>query len=293
MKEELVEAGELLNKSRAVMDFDPALLRDALDVGLELAGAAKLAAVKDAEIEAWSFPDMPDSWQGTLDTLRPLRGRNEPFWEFRKKPPMPVIFRPPPKMNSELAHLHLQHPVVQRVLGRFLSQGYSAHDLSRVTVVRTRHDSLVRVIAFGRLSLFGTGATRLHDQLVSVAARWMEGKEDALSPFAEDADRKAVTMLEQLLAESPSLAGVSSTVQAKLAAAAPKVFASLWKPIREEADAVAHDAERAPRSARRGGGRGAPQDPRGTAHVDHQRDRTTPAALLRRPEARQARAGPI
>ena len=244
VKEDIEEAGSLLNRSRKVMDFDPTLLRDAMDVGLELAGAPKLAVAKDAEVEAWSFPEMPDSWQGTLDTLRPARGRNEPFWEFRKREPMPVVFRPPPKMNSELAHLHLQHPVVQRVLGRFLSQGYSAHDLSRVTVVRTRHDSLARVIAFGRLSLFGAGATRLHDQIVSVAARWTDGKDDALSPFAEDADRKAVEMLEQVLAESPSLEAVSASVQSKLVASAPKAFAQLWKHIREEADAVAHDAER-------------------------------------------------
>jgi hypothetical protein len=154
------------------------------------------------------------------------------------------VFRPPPRMNSELAHLHLQHPVVQRVLGRFLSQGYSAHDLSRVTVVRTRHDSLTRVIAFGRLSLFGPGATRLHDQLISVAARWMDGKDGELKPFADDADRKAVELLEQVLTEAPSLEGVSELVQSKLVAAAPAVFSSLWRHIHDEADAAAHEAER-------------------------------------------------
>jgi hypothetical protein len=147
-------------------------------------------------------------------------------------------------MTSALCHLHLQHPVVQRVLGRFLSQGYSAHDLSRVTVVRTRHDSLVRVIAFGRLSLFGPGATRLHDKLVSVGARWIDGKENELKPFAEDADRNAVELLEQVLTESPTLEAVSATVQSKVLAVAPTLFANLWRPIREEADALAHDAER-------------------------------------------------
>ena len=147
-------------------------------------------------------------------------------------------------MNSALAHLHLQHPFVQRVLGRFLSQGYSAHDLSRVTVVRTRHDSLVRVIAFGRLSLFGPGATRLHDQLVSVAARWIDGKEAELKPFAEEADRKAIELLEQVLLESPSLDGVSAPVQARLVGVSPTLFGALWPHIRDEADALAHEAER-------------------------------------------------
>lgn len=240
---QIEEAGEILERSKKVMDFDPTLLRDAVDVGLELAGAGKLQAIPGGDTEAWTMPDLPESWQETVDTLRPPRLRNQPFWEFRKQAPQPVVFRPPSKMNSALCHLHLQHPVVQRVLGRFLSQGYSAHDLSRVTVVRTRHDSLVRVIAFGRLSLFGPGATRLHDQLVSVAARWVEGKEE-LKPFADDADRKAVDLLEQVLAESPSLEGVSSTVQTKLLSAAPGIFSQLWVHIREEADARAHDADR-------------------------------------------------
>jgi hypothetical protein len=190
------------------------------------------------------MPELPESWQATLDSLRPARGRNEPFWEFRKKAPLPIVFRPPPKMNSELAHLHLQHPVVQRVLGRFLSQGYSAHDLSRVTVVRTRHDSLTRVIAFGRLSLFGRGATRLHDDLISVAARYIDGKEAELKPFADDADRKAIALLEQVLAEAPALEAVSASVQAKLLEAAPAVFSKLWRHIQDEADSAAHDAER-------------------------------------------------
>jgi len=244
VRQDIEEAGQILNRSAKVMEFDPALLRDALDVGLELAGAKALEATRADGVEAWRVPELPEAWQATLDNLRPARGRNEYLWEYRKKAPLPVVFRPPPKMNSELSHVHLSHPFVQRVLGRFLSQGFSAHDLSRITIVRTRHDALARVIAFGRLSLFGAGAARLHDQLVSVAARWIDGKEEELKPFAEDADRKAIELLEQVLAESPSLEAVSATVQKKLLLAAPQAFAALWKHIRDEADALAHEAER-------------------------------------------------
>ena len=246
LRAEIEEAGAILNRSRKVMDFDPVLLRETVDVGLELAGAGSLAhtVVGGAGADAWTLPPLPEAWQDTLDILRPPRRRDEPFWDFRKRPPLAVVFRPPPRESSAIAQLHLQHPFVQRVLGRFLSQGYSAHDLSRVTVVRTRHDSLVRVIAFGRLSLFGSGATRLHDQLVSVAARWIEGKEADIAPFAEEADRKAIDMLEQVLAESPSLAEVSEVAQAKVRAAAPTLFASLWRHIRDEADALADEAKR-------------------------------------------------
>src|SRR5690606_31013346 len=134
------------------------------------------------------------------------------------------------------------HPVVQRVLGRFLAQGYSMGDLSRVTVVRNKHDSLVRVIAFGRLSLFGAGAARLHDELVSVAARWYDTRNEELKPFAEEGDRNAVTLLERVLRESPSLKGIPKSILERVQAEAPKLFGQLWKPIHDEAEAHAKDA---------------------------------------------------
>jgi hypothetical protein len=243
LRDEIEDAGGVLNRSQKIMDYDPALLRDTLDVGLELAGAARLRPVKAAGNEAFELPPLPEAWQDTLDTLRPPRKRDEPFWEFRKRPPLPIVFRPPQAMSDAVAHAHLQHPFVQRIVSRFLAQGYSAHDLSRVSVVRTRYDALVRVIAFGRLSLFGAGATRLHDQLVSVAARWVEGKEGELRPFAEDADRKAVEMLESVLAESPTLEVVPEAAQRKVVEAAPALFARLWPHVRDEADALAHDAQ--------------------------------------------------
>jgi hypothetical protein len=244
LRAEIEQSSQLLERSRRVLNFDPALLRDAIDVGLELAGIGPLQ--RDERDEAggrWIVPPLPESWQDTADTLRPARGRDEPLWEFRKRNPMPIVFRPPPKMNSALNHVHLEHPLVQRVLGRFLSQGYSAHDLSRVTVVRTRHDALVRVIAFGRLSLFGPGATRLHDQLVRVAARWMEGREQELKPFADEADRKAIDMLEQVLAEAPTLEAASPALQQRVREAAPRLFSTLWSHVQAEADARAVEAE--------------------------------------------------
>jgi SNF2 family DNA or RNA helicase len=243
LKADVEEAGEILNRSAKVLEFDSALLRDAIDVGFELAGAAKLERDEaHREQVAYKLPSLPESWAGTLDALRPTRGRDEAFWEWRRRAPLPVTFEPLEGWGSEAVHLHLSHPLVQRVMSRFLAQGYSMSDLSRITVVKNKHDALVRVIAFGRLSLFGAGATRLHDQLISVAARWVEGKKDPLRPFAEDGDRKAVEMLERILAESPTLQGIPRAALDRVQAAAPDLFAQLWKPIREEADARAVEA---------------------------------------------------
>jgi hypothetical protein len=74
LRHEIEDAGVILNRSRKVMDFDPKLLRDALDVGLEMAGAGRLERL-EGEDGAWRVPELPDSWQQTLDALRPPRGR--------------------------------------------------------------------------------------------------------------------------------------------------------------------------------------------------------------------------
>ena len=191
------------------------------------------------------YPDMPDSWQPTLDALRPPRGRTEPFWEWRRRPPLPVVFRALDKMDSSRVHLHLQHPFVQRILSRFRSQGYSAQDLSRVTIIRNPEDALVRVVAFGRLSLFGPGAVRLHDQLVPVTAKWLESKgKGHLEPFTDRADRKALDLLERLLKEPASYDGVNKTVESRVLASASEDFAAVWPHIQDEADSLAHEAER-------------------------------------------------
>ncbi|NRB39201.1 MAG: hypothetical protein HRU20_12150 [Pseudomonadales bacterium] len=240
---ELELLDEALDRSAKITSFEPKLLRDAINAGLELSGAKPLQPAPNAVpgAEAFTIPELPESWAETLDSLRLPRGREEYFRDWRAKPLLPVLFESPPKMNSAAAQLHLSHPFVKRIFSRFLSQGYSAHDLNRVTIVRS-NDSLIRVIAFGRLSLFGNGASKLHDQLVSVAARWVESSDEPLKPFAEDADRKALESLEQVLAESPTLDGISEAVQQKVIAAAPDLFSQLWRHLEDEAEAQIHDA---------------------------------------------------
>ncbi|MGO9833387.1 MAG: DISARM system SNF2-like helicase DrmD [Polyangiaceae bacterium] len=247
--EEVDAARKILSASQKVMDFESALLRDAIDVGCELAGCARLTSRApldhETHLATFELPQMPESWQDTIDTLRPPRRRDEGFYDWRKHAPLPVVFDAPARMNSAVAQLHLAHPFVKRILSRFLAQGYSAHDLSRVTVLPNPKDAVARVIAFGRLSLFGRGATRLHDQLVSVAAQWLESKSlGHLRPFAEDADRKALDYLEQLLTQAADLDAVPSRVSDRLRASASSDFATLWKAVEDEADAVEHEARR-------------------------------------------------
>lgn len=234
---DLDEASRILNRSRDMASLQVEHLRDAIDVGLEMAGAEPLVPDDDA---SYRLPDMPGGWERTLDTLRPARRRDQEFYEWRDEPPLPVVFDAPASMTSDVVHLHLHHPFVQRILSRFMAQGYAANDLSRVTVVQNPQDALTRVIAFGRLTLYGAGASRLHEELIGVSARWLEGRGE-LSPFAEEADRKALDQLESLLARSPELT-VSDAVRDRLRKVAPNDFATLWSHVKAEADARRHDA---------------------------------------------------
>jgi hypothetical protein len=154
-----------------------------------------------------------------------------------------VTFTPAAQLSSDLEQLHLAHPVVRRVLDRFLAQGFSAHDLSRATAI-VSPDSVIRVIAYARLSLFGPGAARLHDELVAIAAPWNGNASAAtgVEPYRDSATvAKAVETAERLLATGG--AEPNATIKANVAKSAEALFTALWRPLHDEADARAARAK--------------------------------------------------
>ena len=203
MKLEIHRAGSRLESSSRSLEVAPDSLKGVVEIGLGLAGADALEPVGETSDERpmYSLPPLDRSWDLTLDTLRPPRGRHEAFWEWRQKPPRPVTFHPLTTLSEEAEQLHLSHPFVRRILDRFLAQGFSAHDLSRVTAIVAPDDTVVRVVAYARLSLFGPGAARLHDEIVSLAAAW-SGKASKISPYKDPVTAaKAKATVERLLAQ--------------------------------------------------------------------------------------------
>ncbi len=79
--------------------------------------------------------------------------------------------------------MHLEHRVSQRLLGRFLSQGFMYNDLSRACLAQTK-GSLPLVYLIGRLCLYGHQATRLHEDVIAVCAEWIqpEARKGGLRP---------------------------------------------------------------------------------------------------------------
>ena len=85
-----------------------------------------------------SFPtaslERNPSWRETLNSLRAPRRRGEDFGAWYAQCPIrPIVFEDPgvtPSANRndgsrvEPVHMHLEHRISQRLLGRFQSQGF-------------------------------------------------------------------------------------------------------------------------------------------------------------------------
>jgi superfamily II DNA or RNA helicase len=241
LKKETDASARALQKSRVGLRLSEAALRDLVDEGLKLAGTRGLQPIP-GQRGAYRMPELPPSWVETLDSLRVPRRRDEPLWDWRRKPLLPVVFEPPALYGDAQVHLHLAHPVVLRILSRFRAQGHSAHDLSRVTVVRSS-EAVARVVCFGRLSLFGEGARILHDELVSVAGDWFEaGGEGHLVRYEEEKEQRLLDALEALW-DRPN--DVPAAVQKRLVASARGDFSHLWGDVAAEAEDLARKAEQA------------------------------------------------
>jgi superfamily II DNA or RNA helicase len=254
VREEVERAGRRLESSRRALEVEPDSLRGVVEIGLRLAGALPLTdAGKTSDGRpTYALPALDRSWDVTLDTLRPPRARTEAFFEWRQKAPLPVTFHPLASLSENAEQLHLAHPLVKRILDRFLAQGFGAHDLTRVTAVVAPGESVIRVVAFARLTLFGVGAVRLHDQLVPIAAAW-SGDASTVKPYKDRVTAaSAIVSTERLLAGSAR--APNATICTHIQSNTDALFRALWPALEAEADALGVEArqgllERARREA--------------------------------------------
>ena len=229
----------ILDASYKWLGFEDRHFRDAISASLELLGAKSLAPLSEKEAREnpdqaqWEIPALDEklgtdpTWAATLDTLRSPRKRGQKLWEWRNESPiLPVIFRDSGSLDSQSVHLHLEQRLVQRLLGRFLSQGFVHDDLTRACVCLT-DTAIPRVIMLGRLSLYGQGAARLHDEIVPVVARWRDPEDrEGLQVLGDRTTREVLQTLEDSLA-NPRLREVPDPARERLQASAPQDVADL------------------------------------------------------------------
>ena len=246
---EIEEARKRLQESGRRLNVGGDLLRDVLGVALNLAGAGPLVAAASPEEEpalaCYAVPALGEAWERSLDALRPPREKDEAPWDWIKRPLLPVCFVAPERIATGAVHLHLSHPFVQRLLSRFLAQGFSAHDLSRVAVLSDPRPGRVRVAALGRLGLFGAGASRLHEEILRVGGAWNEAT-GAVEVFAPDSadERELVRDLPDLL-KSPKEATLSPATRGRIVSSASAMFSTLWREVEKDAEARGNDAKEA------------------------------------------------
>jgi len=249
----------MLKDSRDWIGLDDRHFRDALSASLEILGAESLQplddaeAVKDPATARWVIPRLHErmgadhTWAHTLDALRAPIKKGQKRWEWRKEAPIrPVVFRDPGTLDGKVVHLHLEHRVAQRLLGRFLAQGFLHDELTRACILRT-DDPVPRVIALGRMSLYGDGATRLHDEVLAVAAEWQDPATRGrakLKPVGEGSKKEVLQLLDDALAQ-PRLREVPEGISQRLQAHAAQDVDELHPHLERRAEVLSGQAIRA------------------------------------------------
>ncbi len=243
----------LLEDSQESIGLDEAHFRSAISSALELVGAEPLKAISSAEEgpPRCSFPSLDQregadpTWADTMDTLRVPRSREQKPWEWRRVSPIrPVVFQDPGTMTDEVVHLHLEHRIVQRLLGRFSAQGFVHHDLSRACLAQTT-DAIPRVVLLGRLCLYGPSAARLHEELIPVTARWTDPqiRKNVLTPYARESETKTLNLLDEALISGTGRS-IDNQILKQLQASAPKDIEQLLSHLQTRGEEYAVDARK-------------------------------------------------
>jgi hypothetical protein len=189
-----------------------------------------------------------------LDALRPplQPGQNKKKWR-QETQLQPVVFRDPQEVNADRVHLHLEHPLVMRLLNRFLMRGFQTDALSRAAVLGTNDDT-AKLIVLARLSLYGHGASRLHDEVLAVAAEWdPTDPSRRLRKLSAEKTARAMEDLEAALQqrlEAPE--GISAALQSHLSGDVDQLHEALDQKVNERRqEAAAKLAKRADDEAAR------------------------------------------
>jgi len=199
-----------ITDARRWINYSDAAFEQALSCSLTLANHSPLENIQTEKDDGTTFrfpsihteQGLDPTWAPTLDTLRqpPANGKRDHRWRS-DSPIRPVRFTAPEGIDDSTVQLHLGHRIAKRLLSRFLSQGFVHHDMSRACLGQS-DDAIPRVVLIGRLGLFGSGATRLHEEIVTITARWEPSEKRNGSPltaYARDAEARTMEILEKSL----------------------------------------------------------------------------------------------
>jgi SNF2 family DNA or RNA helicase len=250
LRGQIEKLSTMLEDSQNAISFSKDHFRSAISCALQILGADPLKTSPcDPDGSRCIFPAMDQregadpTWAETMDSLRAPRARDQKLWDWRRNSPLrPVVFEDPGVVTDEVVQLHLEQRAVQRLLSRFTAQGFVHHDLSRACMAQTS-DAVPRVLLIGRLSLYGPGAARLHEELVPITARWIDPpvRRGELSPYSREAETKTMTLLDAALLEKHERP-VPDVILHQLQQSASKDVHELLPHLERRAEEFARDA---------------------------------------------------
>lgn len=216
LKDEQQRLQKLLDDAKRRVGVDGADIRQVVEIALKDDNAALKPghfSVADAvalDPNDPAFAKDP-SWAALFDELRPGRPA-KPADRIRWRSRTPVrglVFEPPHVADGQpepqdVVQLHLEHRLIKRLISRFSSQGFRS-DIGRVTAI-VGTGAQPRVVLIGRLSLFGPGARRLHEEIIPITAAWRDTRrtESPLIPFADAGEARTIYQLDEALRDSHS-----------------------------------------------------------------------------------------
>ena len=216
LQREQADLSTALEQGRARVGVDPAALQSVVALAIARTGADEAVTLPPAAIvegtpvfalhEAASALADDPAWQPLFDDLRARAqrpGEKPGEWRasadagFRRVSFAPAILAD--GRDADVVQLHLEHRLIRRLLGRFLSAGFR-QGLQRTCVIQTAATRVARVVLIGRLALYGDGAARLHEEVLSVAADWRDPARGVpLRPLAPGREAEA-RVLDELIA---------------------------------------------------------------------------------------------
>ena len=111
-----------------------------------------------------------------------------------------------------------------------------------MTAVLAPDENVVRAVGFARLTLFGNGAARLHDEIVGLATA-LSGDASEVEPYRDRVSAtRAVALAEKLL--STGAAAPNKTISSRVRSHGDALFKALWPHLEAEADALAVEARK-------------------------------------------------
>jgi hypothetical protein len=211
IKEELEDLKSSLEAARKRVGVDSQELEAVFSLALSRAGADMGAATAEPVQGTRTFalsPELPtftrdQSWQPVFDEMRERRqkpGERPGQWRTSEDAKVRRIsFAPAIDEQGRdapgVVQVHVEHRLVRRLLSRFLTTGFQS-GLNRACVIRSTGTG-DRAVLLGRLALYGPNATRLHEEIIPIAADWRGGgNRAALQPLAASDEAGAVVIAE-------------------------------------------------------------------------------------------------